>query len=211
MKAVIFANADIYDYSFCEKYLENTDIIISCDGGMRHTKKLGIVPNYILGDFDSAEPDVIKYYKDMEIEFRQFPEKKDETDMELSLGLAIDINADDIVIMGGIGSRLDHTLANVHLLYTALKKGVRARLVNENNCAELIDSSIEIDGEKGDIVSILPISMTVKGITHIGMEYPLNNAELSIDSPRGISNVMLGDKAYTTISEGLLLVIKSRD
>ena len=62
MKAVVFANADIEDYGFCDEYIKDA-VIISCDGGMRHTMKLGIVPDYIVGDFDSVSPEVLDYYK----------------------------------------------------------------------------------------------------------------------------------------------------
>ena len=84
MKAVVFANADINDYGFCERYIKDA-VIICCDGGMRHTMKLGITPDYIVGDFDSVSDEVLEYYRKQDIELKQVPCKKDETDMELGI------------------------------------------------------------------------------------------------------------------------------
>ncbi|MBR4934364.1 MAG: thiamine diphosphokinase, partial [Anaerotignum sp.] len=133
MKAVIFGGAPIREYDFCKEYLKDADVVICCDAGMRHTKELGIDPDYIVGDFDSVSADVLEYYKGKDIPIRQFPTRKNETDMELGIFLALELEADDIVLMGGIGDRFDHTLANAHYLLSLLKKGVRARLVDDKN------------------------------------------------------------------------------
>ena len=93
----------------------------------------------------------------MNIPIKTVPTHKDETDMELGLDFAVELGADDIVIFGGIGSRFDHTLANAHLLLRLLKKGVRARLVDEKNCVELINNSIVLEGQQGDLVSTIPL------------------------------------------------------
>lgn len=122
MKAVLFAGAAITDYSFCEKYLQNADWIICCDGGMHHAKALGITPDYIVGDFDSVRPEVLEEYRNMGISIRQFPTHKNETDMQLGMLLALELGATELVLIGGIGDRFDHTLANAHLLLYLLKK-----------------------------------------------------------------------------------------
>ncbi len=136
MKVILFAGAEIRDYSFCEKYMSGADAVICCDAGMRHARKLGIVPDYIVGDFDSASAEVLEYYKAKNIPIRQFPTRKNETDMELGIILALELGATDLVLFGGIGDRFDHTLANAHYLLSLLKKGVRARLVDDKNCVE---------------------------------------------------------------------------
>ena len=210
MKAVIFANADINDYSFCEKYIKDA-VIICCDGGMRHAMKLGIVPDYIVGDFDSVEPSVLEHYKKLDIELKQVPCKKDETDMELGISHAVEIGADDITLIGGIGSRMDHTLANVFQLIRIEKLGKKGRLVNENNIITLCTKEEEVHGKKGDIVSFIPITAEVRGVTTYGLEYSLDNATLYMDSPMGVSNVMLGETAGYHIKEGMALIIKARD
>ncbi|MCI1931664.1 MAG: thiamine diphosphokinase [Clostridia bacterium] len=210
MKAVVFGGADIKDYSFCKKYINA--YIVACDGGMSHCMALKIKPNVIVGDFDSARDDVLEYYRDKKIPIKQFPCRKDETDMELGLEAAIEAGADDITIIGGIGSRLDHTMANCQLLYILLKKGIKAKIVNENNEIRLIDKDIAIEGHKGDIVSLIPMTENVCGVTTKNLEYPLNDAKLNFGSRLiAVSNVMTSDRAFVSIKSGLLYVMKCHD
>ena len=212
MKAVIFAGAKISDYTFCQEYLEGRDILICCDGGLHHTKALGLIPDFIVGDFDSVSQEVLNYYKGKNIPIRQFPTRKDETDMQLGIALALEKGATDLVLIGGIGSRFDHTLANAHLLLGLLKKGIRARLVDQNNCVELVDHPITIYGKVGDLVSTIPLSMMVKGITLTGFEYPLINRDLALDDDMvAVSNVLAQEEARIDFTDGYLYVIRSKD
>ena len=86
------------------------------------------------------------------------------------------------MLFGGIGDRFDHTLANAHYLLSLLKKGVRARLVDDKNCVEVIDQHLTLHGKVGDLVSTLPLSMEVTGITLKGFSYPLTDATLTLDA-----------------------------
>ena len=212
MNVVLFAGAKIDDYHFCKTYMENADIIICCDGGMHHTKKLGIIPNYIVGDFDSVKPEVLAEYKQMGISMRQFPTHKNETDMQLGMLLAMELGATEITMIGGIGDRFDHTLANAHLLLQLLKHGIRGVLVNEKNRVELIDKETVLYGKKGDLVSTIPLSMMVEGVTLEGLEYPLTDYPLALDDELvAVSNVMMGDSARIRIKSGYLFVMQTRD
>lgn len=212
MKAVIFAGAKISNYAFCKEYLEGAHVLICCDGGLHHTKALGLMPHYIVGDFDSVSQEVLDYYKEKGIPIRQFPARKDETDMQLGIALALEKGATDIILLGGLGSRFDHSLANAHLLLGLLKKGIRARLVDENNCVELVDRPITIYGKIGDLVSTIPLSMMVKGITLTGFEYPLINRDLALDDDMvAVSNVLAKEVATIDFTEGYLYVIRSKD
>lgn len=212
MKTIIFAGAKIGDYSFCKKYMDGVDKVICCDAGMHHAKALGIDPDYIVGDFDSTAADVLEYYKAKNIPIRQFPTRKDQTDMVLGIFLALELGATDIVLFGGIGDRFDHTLANAHYLLSLVKKGVRARLVDEKNCVEVIDKHLTIKGKVGEIVSTLPLSMEVTGLTLKGFSYPLTDATLTLDDDYiAVSNVLAEETATIDIKSGYLYVIRSRD
>lgn len=211
MKAVVFGGAEIKDYSFCKKYTDNA-YIIACDGGMSHCMALGLKPDIIVGDFDSVKKDVFDYYKNEKIPVEQFPCRKDETDMELGLDAAVKAGAKEITIIGGIGSRLDHTMANCQLLYILLKEGIKARIANEFNEIELIDKDIAIEGCKGDIVSLIPMSEEVCGVTTKNLEYPLYDAKLCFGSRLiAVSNVMTEDESFVSIKSGLLYVMKCHD
>lgn len=212
MNVVLFAGAAIHDYDFCQPYVQHADVVICCDGGMHHTKALGIRPDYIVGDFDSVRPEVLEEYRQEGISIQQFPTHKDETDMQLGIRLAEDLGADSLTLIGGIGDRLDHTMANAHLLLHLCKKGIRAVLVDEKNRVELIDKETVVHGQPGDLVSTIPLSMVVKGVTLEGLEYPLTNYDLSMDDRViAVSNVMLGNTAKITIQEGYLFVMQTKD
>ena len=212
MKVILFAGAEIRDYSFCESYMDGADAVICCDAGMRHAQALGIDPDYIVGDFDSTASEVLEYYKAKNIPIRQFPTRKNETDMELGIILALELGATDLVLFGGIGDRFDHTLANAHYLLSLLKKGVRARLVDDKNCVEVIDQHLTLHGKVGDLVSTLPLSMEVTGITLQGFSYPLTDATLTLDGDYiAVSNVLAEETATIDIKSGYLYVIRSRD
>lgn len=212
MKFVIIGNGDIKDYSLLKKYLLlNNTIIVCCDGGLRHIFNLNIIPNYIIGDFDSAPLEIINYYKQKCIPFLEFPPKKDKTDMEIALDFAIEKKAEKIFIFGGIGSRFDHTLANAHILVSALKNGIDAKLINENNIISVIDKEISIKGKKGDLISLIPLTTEVNGVTTSNLEYELNKHTLKIGSSIGVSNVFKEENIYIKIDKGLLLVIQSID
>lgn len=212
MKALVFAGAAITDYSFCGQYMDEGDLVICCDSGMRHAKALGIRPDYIVGDFDSVAPEVLEYYRAQEIPVQQFPARKNETDMELGVLLALELGATELVLFGGIGDRFDHTLANAHYLLSLLKKGVRARLVDEKNCVEVIDRHLTVCGQPGDLVSTIPLSLEVKGITLRGFSYPLEDYDLALDDDYiAVSNVLAGEQAEIDIREGYLFVIRSKD
>ena len=126
--------------------------------------------------------------------------------------LALELGATDLVLFGGIGDRFDHTLANAHYLLSLLKKGVRARLVDDKNCVEVIDRQLTLHGKVGDLVSTLPLSMEVTGITLKGFSYPLTDATLTLDGDYiAVSNVLAEETATIDIKSGYLYVIRSRD
>ena len=211
MRAVVFGGANISDYSFCKEYTKDS-VLVCCDSGMRHAFQMGLIPDIIVGDLDSADMETIDFFKSKNVPFRIYPTHKDETDIELGLDAAMELGATDITIIGGMGSRMDHTMANCHLLLYLLRNGIAARMVNENNKISVIDRKAEIVGEKGNLVSLIPLSMEVRGITTKGLEYPLNNAVLSVDDRLiAVSNVMLSDIAEVTIEEGYLYVMICKD
>ncbi len=211
MKTVIVGNGEINDYKYAKKAISGYDFLICCDGGTRHTYNMQIMPNIILGDFDSADDFYLNHYRENNVEFKTFPAKKDETDMEIAFDYAMNIGSKEIIVFGGIGSRFDHTLANVHQLLKALKKDIYACFANENNTVTIMDSKISLQGEPGSFVSLIPLTQSVEGVCTFGLGYPLKNETLYIESSRGVSNVFEGHSASVTISSGILLVIQSRD
>lgn len=211
MKCVIIANGDFDNTSSYRNIFNEANYIICADGGAKHLKRMGIVPDVILGDLDSISRDDELFFRARNVRFEKFPSRKDDTDTGLATDLALSLKPTEITYLGTIGSRMDHTLANIGLLKKGIEAGAAVKMVNEKNEIHLIKTAIELSGQPGDILSILPLTEKVEGITLEGLEYPLHNATLCLGSTLGISNVFVGEKARITIKVGLLLVIKSKD
>jgi len=211
MKAIIICNGRIENYLYYEKYVKNADLIICADGGATHAKKLGLKPDVLLGDFDSLKEDDFSYFNKMDIEILKFPPKKDMTDSELTVEHAMEKGCDFIVLIGALGSRADHSLANVMLLRKMLDRGVKGLIVDENNEITLINDRIVLEGNSNTNVSLIPITEKVEGVTTKGLYYPLQNATIEMGSTWGISNRFICDRAEVSITSGLMLVVKSID
>lgn len=154
---------------------------------------------------------MLRYYENEKIEVRRYPSHKDFTDMELGILAAREIGTNELLIFGGIGNRLDHTIANIHLLLRIKELGMYGQLINENNTIELIDHKKIIEGKEGDLISLLPFQGPAEGVSTKGLEYPLFEESLPMDTARGISNVMTGRRAEVTVRKGMLLLIRSKD
>lgn len=214
MRYIIVSNGNISDYSFYKGIFNDSDYIICADGGARHLIKMNIVPNVIIGDLDSIDEEDKKIFIEKNVEFYKFPSDKDASDTELALDFALVNNPSEVIFIGAIGSRMDHSIGNITLLKKLLDNDIRGKLINENNEIYLLNNKFNemiLHGEKNDYLSIIPLSNTVKGITLSGFKFPLKDAEISIGSSLGISNEFNSDIVRVEIKEGLLLVIRARD
>ncbi len=197
-RAVVIGNGEIKNYGYIKSRIQSDDFIICADGGCNHARNMNIVPDILLGDFDSAEDFA-------EIENRiEYSARKDYTDGELAVAYAVEHGYDDILLLGMTGDRLDHTLTDI-LLLMKCKNGV---LLDDNNEIYLLRGSLEINGKKGQTLSIIPINGDAAGLSSKGLEYPLYNETLYFGAGRGVSNVMTEDTCEITIKSGMALVIK---
>ena len=212
MDVVIIANGDIDDINYIKDILKDK-YIICVDGGAKYLRYINVLPNVLIGDLDSIDTIDLEWIKKGEVKYKKFPTKKDETDTELALEYAFNISPKpkSITIIGALGSRQDHSMANIMLLYNILKQKIVGKIVDKNNEIMITDSSIKVQGEIGDLLSIIPISTIVRGVTLKGLEYQLVNRDMYLGSSLGISNVFASDNAEIHIKEGLILVIKSKE
>lgn len=192
---------------------EQFSMIIAADHGLVATEKLGISPDYIVGDFDSVPEALLQRYLDSSTPIETFPREKDKTDTQIAIEAALFHKATSIVLVGATGSRLDHTMANIHLLLLPLQLNINACIMDEYNKIYLRQESFQIVKSKqhGDYVSLLPFGEEVNGLTLTGFHYPLNRITLSAGSSLGISNEIIDEVAEVEFVEGILLVIESRD
>jgi thiamine pyrophosphokinase len=205
MRAVIFCGGDINDYEYIRGFLSDKDKIICADSGYRHTKRLGITPDIILGDMDSISdmPDGI--------ETVLYPVRKDFTDGEIAVRYAIEHGFNSVLMLGCMGTRSDHTLTNIFIMRQLLCAGIDAVMVDENNEIRMTDKTIELDGAAGDIVSVVPITERVHIRRTEGVSYAANDIDLMFGTSLGNSNYMTDTRCRIEIDSGLCLIIKSHD
>lgn len=211
MKVVLVCNGSINDYNSLKDQIKSADYIISVDGGAGHLRKMGIVPHILLGDFDSANSEDIKFFADKGIEVFKFPVQKDMTDSELAVEKALEVGATEILFAGALGSRADHSIANIFLLKKLLSLGIKACIANENNQIYMFNRTFILDKKPGYKLSLIPVSEKVTGVSTEGLKYPLNNATMEMGTSWGVSNEFLEDSATVTIEKGVLLVCVSKD
>ncbi|SES66302.1 thiamine diphosphokinase [Natronincola peptidivorans] len=210
MEVVIITNGQIDNLSLYKPLMQNK-YIICADGAARYLAALNIKPNLLVGDLDSISKEDLLWMKTQQVACEKFPSRKDETDTELAVEYALKLKAQSITMIGALGSRQDHSLANVMLLYKILKQGANGKIINTNNEITITDNRLDIEGKVGETISLLPLTEKVSGITLTGLEYPLENADITMGSTLGISNVFAKEKATVSLKEGVLLIIKSKD
>lgn len=185
-----------------QDYLEDS-FVIAADGGLLNLEKYSITPDLIVGDFDSLgfEPEgenVIKH-----------PVKKDDTDMMLSVKKAIDLGINEIVIFGGCGGRLDHTLANVNTMVYALESGVNISILDSENDLYITDDVIKLLHGDKDNFSLFAIQE--KAIVDIqGAEYSGSSIVISNNTTLGVSNSFVEDEVSINVVDGIVLIIVSK-
>ena len=148
-----------------------------------------------------------------QIIFHKYNPEKDNTDTDIALKLAIQLKSSNITIMGALGKRMDHALANIHILKETLEVGIPCEIRDSYNKIYLIKDNITLtkNNTYGKYISLIPLTTTVEGITLKGFKYPLNNACLSIGLSLGVSNEIVEEVATIELKEGILIVIESKD
>jgi len=206
-RIVLFANGDLPLPNQFKADLNEEDFLIAVDGGLHHLSALDLTPDLIIGDLDSADRDEVDRLATLGVAVRSFPPEKDETDLELALDAALEMNPHIIWIAGALGKRLDQTLGNIFLLTQSKLFNVDVRLVDGTRQVFLIRNSVVIQGEPGQRISLLPLNGPVTGIRTTGLKYPLEDETLYPDRTRGISNCLTKSSAKVTIQKGFLLCI----
>lgn len=208
-RCIIFANGTLPDPTSARRLLRPDDFILAADGGTRHALTLGRTPSIIIGDLDSATFD-LRPLTDAGAQIIQHPRDKDETDLELALNYAIEHGYREIVIVAALGDRLDQTLGNLALLTDPRLAAVNVRLDDGVESASFCRARSEVEGRRGDIVSLIPWGGEVRVVHTDGLRWPLSDETLYPHKTRGISNEMTGDLARVEIKSGLLLIVHRR-
>ncbi len=210
MHCLIIANGPAPSLEQIHQATNQADLVIAADGGTAHTLAAGLYPDLVVGDLDSLAPEVVKDLRAAEVSIIHHPARKNETDLELALHEAARRGATRITLLGAVGGRLDQTLSNIFLLTLPAFVGIPIRLLTADEEAFVVREQAHITGEVGDIVSLIPLTPRVEGVTTRGLEYPLENATLHFGPSLGISNELRVAEAEVKVSAGILLVIHGR-
>lgn len=204
---------------FLDKIIKRTGreklCLIAADKGLEFFMETGLTPDAAVGDFDSLSAGGRKYLETLEgVQVKHLKPEKDDSDTQSAVNLAIKMGAREIVLLGALGSRVDHVLANLGLLSLGRARGVEISILDANNYIRLIESGTELlkAEQFGQFVSFFPIGGDVPGLTLEGFKYPLNGHYLTVaDSGLTVSNEIVEDTARVTFEEGRLLMVMSRD
>jgi thiamine pyrophosphokinase len=210
MKTIIFANGKIENLDLLKELVQENDYLIAADGGLKHIRAIERVPDLLIGDLDSFEKKDLKWIEQKGVEIRKFSEKKDQTDLELAILEAVDRSAERLMIVGGLGGRIDQTLANINLLLIPEIQNIDVRIDDGMEELFLITRHAFIHGNKGDTVSLLPLNRPAMGVTTKGLTYKLQDETLFPERSRGISNVMKKSEAEVSLHSGVILCVHTR-
>jgi len=209
-RVVVLAAGEVYDITRVRRLVGRPDLVICADAGLRHARALGLRPDVLLGDFDSLPADVLAAARAEGVPILQVPVEKDETDTELALAEAVRRGAGEVLLVGGSGTRLDHTVSNLLLLPTC---PVPVTMTDGKNIARVLRGGewLEVPREAGSFLSLVPLSPAVTGVTVTGVHWPLSGATLRWGESLGVSNRIVDRCARVSVGEGYLLVVQAWD
>ena len=209
-RIIIFANGELPDLKKVRPLLLPDDYIICADGGTRHALALNLKPDLVIGDMDSIQKNQWQKLQKSGISVELFSRDKNETDLELAITRAVEMNPEQIIIVAALGGRLDQTLGNITLLANPQLSTFDIRLDDGMEEIFLCRDQVQVHGRSGDIVSLIPWQGNASGVTTKDLKWRLDQETLYPDRTRGISNEMTGDTASISIGSGLLLIVHRR-
>jgi thiamine pyrophosphokinase len=205
---------DEYVRGIINEIPERERLIIACDKGYYHLNMASISTDLVIGDFDSAGEELYERLVSKGKKVIKLNPVKDDTDVESALKYAFDNTKGDIIILGAIGGRVDHTLGNIALLGMGLKNGRKVYLQDGTNRIQMIEggqTAILCPPNYQSYVSVFPYGGVAEGVTMKGFKYPLEDALIEGFSTLTVSNEIAGTSASISLKKGYLIIIESCD
>lgn len=190
-RVLIFLGGEPVPYARFEGLVPHS-MLLACDSGIELLLKNGLYPDVFIGDLDSVDHNVISSTRPHIEKFYQFPREKDKTDSELGVEYALNSGAREIVIVGGLGKRLDHSLANIMLLFKINSAGKSGYILGARERVFYLPDGFELKDRPGLTFSLIPFGNVTK-LNIFGAHYPLINGKLDPGSSLGISNYLEGE------------------
>ena len=200
---------------FIKRFDESSLYVIACDKGYEICENLNLVPDIVIGDFDSSSAGTLERAQSSMTEVIKLNPVKDDTDIEAALRFAFGKTKGDIYILGGTGGRIDHTLGNIALLGLSMKNNRKAYLIDSHNKIQMISKGKTVTISKaeafGKYVSVFPYMGEVSGLSMIGFKYSVDKVVLSGFNTLTVSNEVVDKYGSISIDEGNLIICESRD
>lgn len=193
---------------------EETEFIVAADRGLAFLYEHQILPDYIVGDFDSTPKEVVSYYRrETKIPIRKFNPVKDASDTEIALRLCLELGRGNVVILGATGNRADHLWANVQTLKIAMDAGVKARILDCCNQIRLLNHAVTLHREDafGPYFSVFPLAGAVEDFNISGAKYPLRHHLLTPYDSLCVSNEFAEDEVEISFPKGEVILMETRD
>ena len=216
MNTVLICGGEINDeFSLvCLKQIK-PDCIIGVDKGLEFCYRNHVIPDWILGDFDSISKEVIDWYrKQQEIPIRQYKPEKDDTDTRLGMELALKLGSDKLFLLGATGGRLDHYMGNLQSLLITARKEKEGWILDEQNAITVRKAGkicIHKEEQFGKYVSFFSMGDEVTGLSLTGFQYPLDGYTLKNSDGIAVSNQLLDDCGIIEFETGYLMMVLSKD
>jgi thiamine pyrophosphokinase len=182
--------------------------VVAADSGLDHARALGLDVTVAVGDFDSASPESVVAAEAAGTRIVRHAAEKDETDLELALDTAHAMRPERILVVAGQGGRLDHELSALLLLASPRYAAVQVDALVGPARVHVIHGERMLEGEPGELLTLLAVNGPAVGVTTEGLAYPLRDETLAPGSSRGVSNVFAADTARIEVSDGFLLAIR---
>ena len=207
MHAIVAAGGDLLD-EIWHATLPADALIVAADSGLAQVYALGRVPNVVVGDFDSVDPEHLARAEIDGARIERHPTDKDATDLELALDLTRQLGASEVTVIGAGGGRLDHHLAALALLAAPEWAPMHITALVGPTRLTVVHDATAIEGSLDSIVTLLAVGGPAVGVTTSGLRWPLTDAELAPTSTWGVSNEITESPARVALRGGTLFVIQ---
>jgi len=211
VKAIVVAGGDAAPEDAA--LLADAEMVVAADSGAAWIASCGAVPDLVIGDMDSVDPELLQRLSDQGAAVEAHPSEKDASDAELAVARAAAAGATQIVILGGLrGERLDHELANLLQLADPRWRGIDLRIKRAGTTVRCLNAAgrLALTGLGGDLVTLLPLGGDAEGVRTEGLRYALDDETLAGGRTRGLSNEVVEPPASVSLKRGMLLIIETR-
>lgn len=201
-RCVIIGGAKIENYDKIKSYFDKNDYFVFCDSGLKHQEKLGVTPDFIVGDFDSIKK------PETDENILVLPTVKDDTDTFAAVKLMLEKGYESFLLVGVIGQRFDHSLGNISILLYLKQNGAKGIVVDDYCEMSIIDKKEKVLKNSCSYFSLISLTKSIDGVNIVGAKYPLENATIENSYQFGISNEAINDTEIS-VEKGDALLIKA--